>query len=307
MEDKIIERWQVQKNNEITSISRFSGWQSNDTFLVNKELVIKVYKNKEKYQKTKSLQDFGLDFVPKIYECCDHVGELQSPVVVMEYIDWKPLTDVYQTLLESEKLTIANKIWLMLKEIHQREHQDIIFDAKKLLWDTVILFEKAKLWWLISSDQISTISHVLDSYRPTPRPTAWCRIHWDMHIENILLLQNWDLCIIDRDSSQINHPVMECGMLLEQSIIPLGIVAEDLENYYPHWYCIDMLRDISNVYPELFSAQRKDEILLQWIQRLLYKYCVDPKIPWLEKALGMWQAIYDEIFENKLIEELIWE
>lgn len=286
-------------------VQLFLWWQStNDVYLIDNEKVVKVYTNEKQYEKNKRLQQVQVSFAPRIYECIDSDDRIDWSLVVMEYIEWKNLTELFYTMSEDEQLDIYRKLGDMLRDIHTMEVQEIEVDTWQLYTNVRALFDKALTVWLLEVHQIAVLQEFLDWYTPRKVKTIWCRIHGDFHMENVMVTSEWSLKVIDRDSSQINHPMMECAMLLEQSIIPLGIVEKWLEKHYPHGLCMNGLEEIASVYPALFDKEWKDEIILQWVNRMLFKYTVNPEIPWVEKAVGMWRKVYDVIFEEKFVEKL---
>ncbi len=94
-------------------------------------------------------------------------------------------------------------------------------------------------------------------------------------------------------------------MLFEQSVIPVAIVAEELEEHYSDVSFLETLMDIKNVYSELFDAKYKDELYLLAIERILHKFDLPKEVQNKERAYEMGYEMYDAVFEDELIERLV--
>ncbi len=306
----IQKRREEQKLWQVKRITAFVGGQSHETYNIDDTYVLKVYKRhkqQEHFEWTKILSEHAIlwNSAPKIIKTWEYDETFGGPVILMEYIEGKNLTELYYQYTAEEKKKIHREMAKILQKIHS-------IDTGVHSWSTTGLYrricttlENIKKKKSLRDDALAKISERLENYIPWEESVEQGYIHGDFHMENILQTKDGNLTLIDRDSSKLAPKWMERSMLFEQSVIPVAIVAEELEKHYADVSALETLSDIKHYYPSLFSAEDKDELYLLAIERILYKFDLWDEVQNKQRAYEMGYLMYDEIFENGLVEKLV--
>lgn len=130
-----IEKWWKHNfsNRELKSVTLLSGGQSSLCYLINKELVLKIYKPKYKYtignqeihfevgsQFQPRLNSSG--FTPKVLAVYPKDELLQASAILMEYIEGENLSKVLAySSDESIQYSTGKKIGEILRVIHKTQ------------------------------------------------------------------------------------------------------------------------------------------------------------------------------------------
>lgn len=268
--------------------------------------MLKIYRNTHHYNANKSAGQHNRleNMMPQIIHEWDHVDLFGGPVLLMEYVHGTNLAELYHTYSSDQRTIVHTQMAEILQAVHS-------IDTTKKMWETHTLYTRVKeLFAQVQSkdtlppNALEKIQIFLEKYQPWKREILQSRTYGDFHMENILVKESGDLVLIDWDTSRVAPIWMENEMLLEQSIIPVGIVSEALEEYYPHKLAIQTLYDISKTYPQLFPKEFISEIQLLALLRILYKYNVGDDVQDKPRAYGMGFAVYEEVFEKELIKRL---
>lgn len=315
-----IEKWWKRNfsNRELKSVTLLSGGQSNQCYLINKELILKIYKPKYKYaignqeahfkigsQFQSSLNSSG--FTPKVIGVYPKDELLvQASAMLMEYIEGEDLSKVLaHSNDESTQYSTGKKMGEMLRVIHQTK----TIPNKEYNTQKLIDIAKNKLSRAIQKGFIPT--HIQDlseqfisNYKSKVITEDFVLVHGDAHLENFIK-QGSKLFIIDFDMCSMGLNFFELRILLHLAFMPANLVAEELEVYYPNSSMLTLLKGIINSYPQIMPIAYLPEIKLLALAEILQRFNLNKssanKLTHIKRASQM----FKQIFIKKSLENIL--
>lgn len=314
----IVKWWKRNfSNRELKSVTLLSGGQSNLCYLINKELVLKIYKPKYEYavgnqeahfevgsQFQPSLNSSG--FTPKVIGVYPKDELVQASAMLMEYIEGEDLSKVLAySSDESTQYFTGKKMGEMLRVIHQTK----TIPNKEYNTQKLIDIAKNKLSRAIQKGFIPT--HIQDlseqfisNYKSKIITEDFVLVHGDAHLENFIK-QGSKLFIIDFDMCSMGLNFFELRILLHLAFMPANLVAEELEVYYPNSSMLTLLKGIINSYPQIMPIAYLPEIKLLALAEILQRFNLNKssanKLTHIKRASQM----FKQIFIKKSLENIL--
>lgn len=305
-----IEKWWKHNfpNRELKSVALLSGGQSNLCYLINKELVLKIYQPKYEYavgnqeahfaagsQFQPSLNSSG--FTPEVIGVYPEDELLQANAMLMEYIEGDDLSKVLAYSSDkSTQYSTGKKIGEMLRALHRTKtipNQE--YNTRKSV-DLV----KNRLSRVIQKGFIPTriqnlSEQFISIYKSKVIVDDFVLVHGDAHLENFIK-QDSKLFIIDFDACSMGLNFFELRILLHLAFMPANLVAEELEIYYPNSSMLTLLKGIIDSYPKIMPLKYLPEIKLIALAEILQRFNLDEssknKLTQIERAGQMFEQIF---------------
>lgn len=305
MFESVLTRYFPQRS--IESLKRFSWGQSHDTYLVNNKWVVKHYNGPKKVehfaQAVWIAQELSwADFIPQTLEIIDK----DEKIVVQEYIRGQNFPEFFYRCSQLEQLDLGKRVWELLSTLHQKTHKaDSVYNSQDLFDRFSRQYADALTKHDIESHIMAKAQLCLDNFKTQEFQSEISLIHKDSHFENYILSEN-KIFLIDWDTSWFAPFWREAGKLVQWSLIPSQIVAEELEVFYPNGSLISRLEGIKLGYPILFSHTRYQEIEMLLMKMILAKFCSTPHggAPDAHRV-ARWNYLFHVLFEERYLEKLL--
>lgn len=309
--------WQTNfPNQTLFGIKKFAGGQSNNCYLLNSSLVLKMYSPKFAYAIGGQSKHFEVGshyqqllsqtgFAPKIFAIYKNDPLLGTNAILMEYVDGKDLSQVIYTYSEEQKYQTGREIGKLLRSFHSAE---IIpnqkYDTQVLINQTKEEYEGAKTKGLIYPELADSVESMINNYEPRIIVDNFVLTHGDAHLENFIVTKT-GLRVIDLDTCSLDLPIHDMRMLLHTACMPINIVAVELEKFYSSGSLISMLKGVINEYPQVCPSKYIAEIKLIALLEILNKFnlpnsLVDKDTPRI-RAMEM----FNIVFEENLLESIL--
>lgn len=297
-------------------LKKFNSGQSNPCYLINSNLVLKIYKPKNALSSTDQKQHFvaasqfqpvlnSSGLAPKILGVYPDDYFLGADAILMEFIQGQDLSKALIAASDIEKFYAGRAIGSILKTVHETDSKtDQSFDTQELLAIAQSNLEKAQSMTYIPEYIRDLANQFITDYTPRIIVDDQVIVHGDVHPENFIKSKN-KLLLIDWDLANIGMRFFESRMLLHMALMPANLVAKELEQHYPEGSLIDLLKGVLEVYPEILPPKYLPEIKIIALAEILSHFDLDNTV--VNKITPVKRAsfMFDQIFVKKFLEDLI--
>ena len=315
-----IQKWWKHNfsNRKLKSISLLPGGQSNLCYLINRELVLKIYKPKYEYAigNQKAYFEVGSQFqhtlnssgfTPRVLGVYPKDELLQASAILMEFIKGEDLSKVLAYSNDrSTQYSIGKKIGEILRIIHQTKTiPDREYNTQKSLDIAKSKLSKAIQKKFIPTHIQNLSEQFISNYKSKVITQDFVLVHGDAHLENFIKQGN-ELFVIDFDMCSMGLNFLELRMILHLAFMPANLVAEELEIFYPNGSMLTLLKGIINSYPQIMPQEYLPEIKLIALTEILQRFNLNISLEnnsiHIERASQMFKQIFVEsLLENILL------
>ena len=269
--------WLNQNHPELSVIdlNLIAGGQTNLCYLVNGQLVLKIYLSKSGVLTGKELRHFRggalaqeklshLSFTPRVIGVYENDEILKANAVLMEYVQGVPLIQKLQGADEKKQYRYGKNIAKLLKKLHSSH------TVPNQLYDTEILKEKAmaKLYQCEKAKctpkkQARLAHRFLESYQPKDLNCDFVVLHKDTHFENFLVGKRGSMFLIDFDSVTLGPRFLELQKILTSTFASFCFLSPAQKLDYQNKTFIPLLKGLLDNYKKITdNGDSFDEIKL---------------------------------------------
>jgi serine/threonine protein kinase len=312
MTNERIQEWWLRnfQNQELVSVRPVSGSLSrNNIFLLNEQYILKIYNevssrfNKE----VKTLKQLdSANIAPKLYAKKRRDPIFGANASLMSYVGHANLLQLIYLMGEREKAAMASKIANALRTLHSHKNIQLVQQSSVLTKETAKLLKKPRVLQN-TPKQIIEFSHsFLNSLPEVDIIDTGVIAHLDFNLANYVI-NGENLNLIDFEYAKLDFRWKEL-----QTIIKFCLTASDdlrdkydfLETRYPNGFLKNLIFDIRNEYPEMFSKSQR-----VWIETILLNQILGkfnrPTEPKLDEYIRSSVYLFNQIFRTSFLDELL--
>jgi serine/threonine protein kinase len=309
-----IHQWWEQNfpNKNLKSIKKPSGGAMTQSFILNENLILKVYFSKDGTESrenffenaknaTEIMGDF-IEYIPKVKGVFKNDKTLGASAILVEYLESADLSNVLYKISPDKVFEHGCKVGKMIKKMHETTRvKDQEYDTQKLLDLATKALEFALDNKLLTNTDYDLVNEFVINYKPKIIKTDFALVHQDLHPENYLIDSEGNYFLIDFDMSFVGWKIFELRKLTYAALIPAYLVPETLDSFYPNKSMINFWNGLKAVYPDFFDPQYTDEVKLLNLPQILYN---------LKKWKGtsdysLTVDIFEMIYKENILEELL--
>ena len=315
--DKKVIKWIGTNHPEIsiTSLELLNGGQTNICYLINNDLVLKIFKsptsfmkniNSDRFFRNTSIIKTKINNSPQIIGVYENDLILHTSVILMKYIHGDALSNILYKCDDNYQLILGRKIAKTLKSFHNTN------TLKNQYFDTQPLLEKliTKIYFAKSFHN-PAIQNIIDfankfaiSYKARDIKTTYVTCHNDAHLNNFIVGKNRSLHLIDFDQVKLAPSFMEAKTIINSCLVPESYMTDSWRETYLGITFPNLLKNIINNYPQLINVDNIEEVKLIMLTQLITRFEEDINHPEYDLiiswSLRQFQSIFvDNILDNK--------
>jgi aminoglycoside phosphotransferase (APT) family kinase protein len=299
----------------LLSVQELKGGQSHPCFLLNQTQVLKIYVSKYSWTNSSESPDFirakefqsklsQSGFTPKILGIYEKDEILEADSIVMEYVEGVNLSTVLYTYSEDQMFENGQKVGKIIQQINQAEViSNQVFNTQQLVDQISVEFNQAKQKGLLYKEIEDFYNSFVLKYKPRIIQDDFVLVHGDIHPENLIITET-GLKLIDFDVCSLGPRFQELSTLLHATYIPIDLVPEELETFYPAGILIPWFKGIVSSYPELVKSEFSNEIKLIAFLEIVGKFNLGDNISDKDTPRSRGVDMFRLVFREDLLDQL---
>jgi thiamine kinase-like enzyme len=312
--DKKVIKW-IGTNHpdiQLTSLELLNGGQTNICYLINKDMVLKIFKsptslvktiNSDRYFRNTSIIKTKIDNTPQIIGVYENDQILRTSAILMKYIHGEALSNSLYNFDEKYQLLLGRKIAKTLKNFHNTNV------LKNQYFDTQPLLEKliTKLYFAKSFGN-PVIQSIIDyansfavNYKPRDIKTTYVTCHNDAHLNNFIVGKNRSLHLIDFDQVRLAPSFMEAKTIINSCLVPESYMTDNWRAKYSNLTFPNLLKSIIFNYPQLINSGNVEEVKLVMLTQLITRFEEDITHPEYQLIISWSIKQFDAIFKQNIL------
>ena len=258
------------------------------------------------FAKAKEFQTklFSTGFTPKILGIYENDEILEADAILMEYLCGVNLSTVLYKYTEIEMFENGQLVGSLIKKINRTQAlPNKTFDTQELVDEISFEFNGAKQKNLLYKEIEDFYTSFVKTYKPRIIQDEFVLVHGDIHPENLIITDS-GLKLIDFDMCSLGPRFQEIRMLLHTACIPIDLVPESLEPFYPAGTLIPWFKGVVKSYPDLVKSEFINEIKLIAFLEILGKFNLGENIGDKDTPRSRGMEMFRLVFEKELFEQL---
>lgn len=313
--DKKVIKWINTNHPDITltSLELLNGGQTNICYLINKDLVLKIFKsptslsktiNSDRYFRNTSIIKTKINNTPQILGVYENDSILNTSVILMKYIQGDALSNTLYNFDEKYQLLLGRRIAKTLKSFHKTNIlKNQYFDTQPLLEKLITKIYFAKSF---GNPQVQEIidyaNQFVLNYKPRDIKTNYVTCHNDAHLNNFIVSKNRNLHLIDFDQVRLAPPFMEAKTIINTCLVPESYMTDGWRVKYSNLSFPNLLKSIMFNYPQLINSDNIEEIKLVMLTQLVTRFEENNDHPEYELITSWSIKQFDAIFKQNILD-----
>lgn len=312
--DKKVIKWIATNHPDIqlTSLELLNGGQTNICYLINNDMVLKIFKsptslsktiNSDRYFRNTSIIKTKIGNTPQIIGVYENDLILNTSAILMKYIHGDALSNTLYNFDEKYQLLLGRRIAKTLKNFHRTNI------VKNQYFDTLPLLEKliTKLYFAKSfgNDSVQNIidyaNNFVVNYKPRDIKTTYVTCHNDAHLNNFIVGRNRNLHLIDFDQVKLAPSFMEAKSIINSCLVPESYMTDSWRTKYSNLSFPNLLKSIIINYPQLINEGNLEEVKLVMLTQLITRFEEDINHPDYQIIISWSIKQYEAIFKQNIL------
>jgi thiamine kinase-like enzyme len=312
--DKKVIKWIGTNHPEIhvTSLELLNGGQTNICYLINKDLVLKIFQsptsltkniNSDRYFRNTSIIKTKINNSPQIVGVYENDSIFHTSAILMKYIHGDALSNILYKCDDKYQLLLGRKIAKTLKSFHNTNTlKNQYFDTQPLLEKLITRIYFAKSFGNPAIQSIiDYANNFAVNYKVRDIKTTYVTCHNDAHLNNFIVGKNRTLHLIDFDQVKLAPSFMEAKTIINFCLVPESYMSTAWRNTYLGKTFPNLLKSILFNYPQLINSDNIEEVKLIMLTQLVTRFEEDNTHPEYELIISWTLRQFESIFNDNIL------
>jgi thiamine kinase-like enzyme len=312
--DKKVIKWIGTNHPEIqvTSLELLNGGQTNICYLINNDLVLKIFKsptsftkniNSDRYFRNTSIIKTKIDNTPQIVGVYENDSIFNTSAILMKYVQGDALSNILYNTDEKYQLLLGRKIAKTLKSFHNTNIlKNQYFDTQPLLEKLITKIYFAKSFGNpVVQSIIDYANYFAQTYKARDIKTTYVTCHNDAHLNNFIVSKNRNLHLIDFDQVKLVPSFMEAKTIINSCLVPESYMTGIWRDTYLNKSFPNLLKSIMINYPQLINKDNIEEVKLIMLTQLITRFEEDISHPEYDLIVSWTFRQFKSIFKDNIL------